>query len=122
MKKPRLPTCTYDSQGKPIVLVPLANHPEPAIIDADDFDALMKAGVSDQWFLNDNGSGYCYVRCCAKMGDNLMTLARLIRCPAVGRVIRYGDGNRLNLRRANLGVSRGNAKSRERQIRESAAC
>lgn len=97
-----------------VVLVPLCRG-ELAQIDVKDFDALRAAGVSDQWTLNSNGKeGLAYVRVWMDgAGKNQATVARLILRPIAGSVVKYRDGNPLNLRRSNLYLKSGWAKNRE---------
>lgn len=105
------PIHTTDDHGTPIVLVPLASHPIPAQVDAEDFDRLIAQGVSLFWTLNWSGTGYPYVRCSnPRVAGHLTTVARLILNVGPGRVVKYRDGNRLNLRRSNLWVANGPAK------------
>jgi hypothetical protein len=117
----RTPKFTTDGDGEAIVLVSLANHREPAKLFASDFEGLMRQGVSGMWTLNSNGYGSEYVRCPASGKGRLFTVARLIVRPAKGQVIRYRDGNRLNLRRDNLIVRSGRALNRERMATEELA-
>lgn len=98
----RTPTYTRDHDSREIVRVPLCNSKHAARILAVDFDRLRTTGVSDQWTLNGVGE-YQYVRCpvSENVGD-LDTVARLILHAPPGRIVKYRDGNRLNLRRDNL--------------------
>jgi len=88
---------------------------------ADDYQALLRLGVSPNWFLNKSGSGTAYVRTriSSQLGwGNVAQVARLIAQPAArGVFLRYADGNRLNLRRDNLIFRQGRtrAKAWERQ-------
>lgn len=92
-----------------------------AVADADDFDRLAALGFSPRWFPSGDGKGRSYVCVAPPPGSGLNTstrvnVARLIAPPASrGVVVKYGDGNRLNLRRANLIGRRAetNAKARE---------
>jgi len=105
MKKPRTVTRTIDQDGNEIVRVPLANHPLPAIMDADDYDRLMAADLSNAWTLNEVGHGLAYVRAGhSRAIGQLVTIARLIVDAGAGVMVRYRDKDRLNLRRDNLRV------------------
>lgn len=111
--KNRAPIHTMDRDGRAIVLVPLANHAQPARLFAEDFDRLMEGGVGHLWTLNSNGQGNWYVRACSStVFDNIVTVARLIADAGRGQCVRYADGNRLNLRADNLSIDRGFAKQR----------
>jgi hypothetical protein len=96
----------------PIIIVPLAKDRGEAIVDKADFDLLVSLRVSDQWFLNGR-----VVRC--KTGNrNNLSVARLIMRAGDGEVVKYRDGSRLNLRRANLYTAPGRALSRELTVLE----
>ncbi len=111
----RVPRFTKDHDGRAIVLVPIASQDQPAKLFQEDFEALMKTGITDQWHYNNNGVDCSYVRCAVGRGtDKTMTVARLIMRPRAGVIIGYRDGNRLNLRRDNLELGTGRAKARER--------
>jgi len=111
MKTTRTPIRTVDRDGAEIVLVPLANHHLPAKLLADDFDRLVSDGVSLAWTFNDNGSGYGYVRTYSgAVAGKLTSIARLIVNAGRGKVVKYRDGDRLNLRRDNLWIARGPAR------------
>lgn len=110
-RTPRIPTHATDHDGEAVVLVPLANHPEPAKLLQADFNRLMELGYSDQWTYNPAGTGHPYVRCSnSRVAGANETVARVILEPGRGHVVRYRDGNRLNLRFENLYVHRGPAK------------
>lgn len=99
------------SRRNSIVQVPLANAPGRfATLDADDFDRLREAGVSDQWTLNGDGHGNAYVRVAIRTKGRLVSVARLIVGAPAGRVVKYYDGNRTNLRRRNLTMKEGYAR------------
>ncbi|MDK9726195.1 MAG: HNH endonuclease [Sterolibacteriaceae bacterium MAG5] len=105
---PREVRHTTDHDGKPIVLVQLGNKPALAKLLRDDFEAMQAAGFTDQWFVNDNGTGNAYVRCTgADIRGGIATVARLIMEPPKGFQVRYRDGDRLNLRRDNLKLQKG---------------
>jgi hypothetical protein len=111
-RKQRTPTYALDIDRKEIVLIPLANHSEPAKILREDFDALLAAGYSSSWTFNaaDSRSKYRYVRCGVwKRRGQLASVARLILNSPRGRVVKHRDGDRLNLRRDNLFLATGKA-------------
>ena len=85
-----------------------------ALASVADYNALMLAGVSDQWFLHSNGQRHSYVRTTmVGHGDTLFMVARLIVGGEYGTRVRYQDGNSLNLRRSNLIVRDGFSKGHE---------
>jgi hypothetical protein len=118
---------TRDQDGRKIVLVYLANG-SCARLFRKDFKRLMRLGVSPNWCLNKDGTGnYGYVRAPvpAEFGwsATLMMLARMIVSPRLrGHVIRYRDGNPLNLRRDNLEMVKRatRAKAREHLLQAAA--
>jgi hypothetical protein len=93
------------------------------VVDRDDFDAMQAMGLSFAWTLNGNGKGSpprvkaSHAR--AEATGSLITPARIITGAGARQRVRYLDGNRLNLRRANLYLCTflaGNAKGREAAI------
>ena len=105
----RQPTFTTDSDGDPIAIMPLAQG-EPATVDADVLDELVRQGVTLNWTWNLSGDGYGYVR--AEGPVNLVTIARVIMKPPLGFIVRYRNGNRRDLRRKNLYLERGGRAKR----------
>lgn len=107
----REPIFTTDTDGEAVVLIPLANHNEPAKLFRDDFDRLMAEGCSDQWMLNSNGQGHAYVRVGnSNVAGQLESVARLVFNAGNGVVVKHYDGDRLNLRSDNLMTEKGYAK------------
>lgn len=112
-KNNRTPVRTQDRDGSAIVLVPLANHSQPAKLFREDFHRLTAEGLGLAWTFNEAKGGYRYVRAYAQgvCGD-LVTVPRLILGAGAGRRVQYRDGDRLNLRLDNLYLSAGYAKSK----------
>lgn len=110
-KRNRHPIYSQDRDGRDIVLVPLANHAQPAKLLKEDFERLTDCGLGTAWTFNDNGKGNAYVRTHAP-GRNLITVARAIVEIGRGRRVHYRDGNRLNLRSDNLTTACGYAKGK----------
>lgn len=100
----RQPTFTTDNDGLPIVLVPLANG-RVATVDLSDWEDLLCAGLTPQWTLNDSGNGFAYVR--AQGRENLVVVARVITGAGRREIVRYCNGDHLDLRRRNLRVTSG---------------
>ncbi|SHG33119.1 hypothetical protein SAMN02745157_4035 [Kaistia soli DSM 19436] len=123
---PRRPVIhTTDTDGRPIVLVPLSSGARAKLFPRH-YERLQRMGIGRNWFLNDNGQGLAYVR--AKVptalgwGNNAQ-VARLIACPSKrGASVSYRDGDRLNLRLDNLQVtaSKGRGKGREQFLPDDA--
>lgn len=112
-KKRRSPVYSIDRDGKAIVLVSLANHPEPAKLLKADFLRLEAMGLGMAWTFNSDGKGHHYVRASVPgVSGSLSTVARLIVGAGRGQCVQYLDGNRLNLRSDNLFISDGYAKYR----------
>ena len=103
--------------GAAIVLVPLANWSVPARLLAAEFDRVIAAGFSTSWTLNHNGRGCCYVRCAHRNATGrLVSVPRIVADAGSGEVVKYRDGNRLNLRRDNLELDAGRALGREAEF------
>ncbi|MFT8242414.1 hypothetical protein [Roseomonas sp. BN140053] len=117
-RSPRTPVRATDADGAAIVRVPLANTGSKAKLLAEDFDRLGGSAITSQWTLNENRrGGHGYVRCgCGHVPGGLVIVARLIMEPPPGFMVRYRDGDRMNLRRDNLCLVRGRAQGQEAAI------
>lgn len=106
MTRKRTPTINHvNTPGSaPTTEVSLANWPLPVVLDRPDFEALMRAGVPLLWTFNPSRhGGRAYVRAGhSETPGNLVILARVIMEAGAGEMVRYRDGNTLNLRRENL--------------------
>jgi hypothetical protein len=102
--------------GGAIVRVPLGNRRGVyAILDRADWDAWIKAGRSRTFFLNDNGQGGAYVRFRdTGTAGRVASVARTLVNPGPGKIVRYRDGQPLNLTRQNLVVTDGHARGQRR--------
>lgn len=109
--KPRVLQGVAADGGK-IVKVEMSNRQGTFVtVDADDYVALVAEGLPTRWFLNRAGSGHDYVRFApGRFAGKLETVARRIVRSRPGRIVRYVDGDRLNLRRSNLYLIPGNAR------------
>lgn len=100
-------TFTHDDDGRAVAHVPLRDRKHNvidfAIIERDDLEGLQAAGVPTPWFLNTSSSGQAYVNAPERdhKGRSL-PVARTIIGAGKGTIVRYRDGNRLNLKRSNL--------------------
>lgn len=101
-----------DVDGTPIVKVEMSNRPGWfALVDLIDFEDLLLGGVTLPWFVNSNGRGLEYVRYGrTDVAGKLASVAPRIMRPAKGFIVSYRNGDRLDLRRRNLEVTRGNAR------------
>lgn len=114
-RKKSVPIPFTDEYGMPCLRVPLGNAPGIfAIIDRHRYDDLISQGLTAPWFLNGNGTGRSYVRTAVpvegrRSGTNLL-IARLIIGAGPGSVVRYANGNPLDLRFINLAWRKGKAK------------
>lgn len=107
MKSTRNIERTTDAYGDDIVRVPLANFAGYAVVDAEDFDRMLAAGLSPNWFANLNGeNGRLYVKTQVPH-DRPRTVARFVAGAGDNESVRYRDGDTFNLRRENLIVYRG---------------
>lgn len=86
-----------------------------ALLLTTSYQRLQRLGVTDQLVWNANGGGdRGYVRCgYSDAYGNLMTPARFIAGAGKGWIVRYRDGNSLNLRDDNLRLVQGRAFGRE---------
>lgn len=104
---------TVDRDGCAIVRVELANKRGLFVtMDAADYDTWVSSGRSRRFLLNRNGpltGTYRVLYYCPEVAGRMAGVARDIIQPGLGRVIRYKDDDRLNLRRANLEVQEGRA-------------
>lgn len=96
-----------DAAGRSCTRVPLANSPLYAVLLAEDFERLTAAGLTHNWGLNRNkNEGQAYV--CAKVtGANTISVARLITGARWKQIVRYRNGDHLDLRPENLFVTKG---------------
>lgn len=98
------PTYFIDEHGIPCVRMPLASTDLTAILWQIDYERLKRAGLSSYWTANRSGAGIPYVR--AKWPDmGYMMVARMILEGSEGEVVRYANGDRLDLRRPNLYIA-----------------
>lgn len=106
----RTPAYGRDPDGREIVTVPLSGGAwKPAVIYRKDFEQITAQGYSDQWTLNGCGS-LRYVRThSSNRRGTLVSVARLVLGEVPGQVVRYRDGDRLNLRSWNLYHTSGKA-------------
>lgn len=102
---------------KEIVLIPLGKSGKHAKAYRSDIERIREDGYTGAWFLNDNGSGSLYVRT-ARHGlrGTIISVCRLIADAVPGRVVKYRDGDRLNLCRDNLYFEDGFSKDREADL------
>ena len=107
----------HDFNGAPVVHVQMSNSRGTfATFDAGDYEQL-RTRFPGAWRLNDNGRGAVYVRAKTPgLNYRNVNLAREVLQPGLGRVVRYRDGNRLNLRRSNLQVKEGGTRRRSRAL------
>jgi len=95
-----------------VVLVTLGNSPKKAQVHRDDLERVKAAGYTGAWFLN-GCNGYSYVRTGrSDLVGRLESVARIIAEAKPGQIVKYRDGDRLNLRRDNLYLGSGRSKAR----------
>lgn len=114
MKARPIETITED--GKEIAYVTLGGkHGIRAELYKEDFDFLVKLGLSPNWACYQGGQGF-YVTAAAKdTPSNRVLVARVLMDAAAGQIVRYRDSNPLNLRKDNLVlVAHAGPKSRAR--------
>ena len=99
-----------DDDGRSVVGVPLTNRPGAhAWLYETDHAGIVAEYGNTPWFVNDNGYGNLYVRLQGSDRRNLMMVSRLVVADPLARLIRYRDGDRLNLRSRNLDVRKARA-------------
>ena len=96
-----------------LVRVEMTNRPGVfAIVDRDDFTTWTDQGHSTRWFFNGTGQ-HKYVRTYdPECAGGTVSVVRLMFQPAQGRIVRYRNGNRLDLRRENIIVTGGYSTGR----------
>lgn len=111
----------HDEHGTACLNVPLTNAPGVfAQIDRHSFLALQRLGLTGPWFLNGNGSGKRYVRANVPERDRRnwtpLLVARLIIGAGPGTVVRYANGDPLDLRFINLAWRKGRSSRADTEV------
>lgn len=110
----RAPERFVDEHGQECVRVYLDRFGKRfAIVGASDYAAVIRAGVTGVWWLQDNGQGRQYVRSAITTGRGEYTnvqIARIILGSGPRAVVRYFNGDATDLRTMNLREFRGRAK------------
>lgn len=103
-----------DEHGRNCLRVPLDKHGRNhALVAAADYERVQRSGARGSWLLNECGGGRSYVRVSAprrRGGLSLLMPARIIVGAGPKTVVRYVNGNPLDLRPENLSWHRGWAK------------
>lgn len=96
-----------DDDGCAVVGVPLSNRPHlTAWLYATDYERIAAEFGAASWFVNDNGDGRLYVRLKSADRRNNVMVSRLVLDDPTISIVRYRDGDRLNLRSRNLDAVR----------------
>lgn len=97
----------------PAVMVELVNRPGSfACLDPAAYASLVDRRPGCRFFANTSGTGHLYVRTSLPTKEGgTETVARLLLEPARGWRVRYRNGDRADLRRANLYLERGYSKA-----------
>jgi hypothetical protein len=105
---------TTDDDGTAVVSVPLGKAPfKRATMLAEDFDFLMKLGLSPAWNL---ARGYVTATAHLAPGGHIY-VARVLLDASPGQSVQFIDGDPLNMRRANLKlVDNGGSVRRDRMF------
>ncbi len=106
LAKNRTPYRDFDHRKNAVVRVPLAHGLGPAMIDPEDYDRLNEDGWSFNWFINQNTVRVSDIA----VRGRLVNVARLITRARPGYIVKYLNGRRLDLRKSNLYLKRGNAR------------
>ena len=102
---------TRDARGNQLAHVAVNGTRDRAVLHADDLARILDEGWSPHWSLQNTGC-HRYVLVWAhgpKGKPRTLTVARLVANAGKGEIVRYADGDRLNLRRDNLLVRKGTA-------------
>ncbi|MFY9291553.1 MAG: hypothetical protein WAP03_12775 [Methylorubrum rhodinum] len=92
-----------DDDGRAVVGVPLSNRPGlHAWLYTEDHETVVLEYGNASWFVNDNGDGRLYVRLRNTDSHRNVMVSRLVVGDPAVSIVRYRDGDRLNLRRDNL--------------------
>ncbi|BCP51751.1 hypothetical protein K32_03680 [Kaistia sp. 32K] len=117
VKRPsrRQPIPFIDEFGAEALKIPLDGHGlRHAIVSPRDYQGVLDSGLTGAWFTNGNGHGRRYVRTWAPGSPGTLALiARVILEAGPGEIIRYANGDSLDLRGSNLMIMRGRAKRRD---------
>lgn len=104
-----------DERGRECLKVPLDRYGRKyATATVQGYRAVQDAGATGAWCLNDNGSGNSYVRCNA--AGTLLMPARIIAGAKARSVIRYVNGDPLDLRPENIVLRKGASKRADADI------
>lgn len=104
------PEFTTDADGLRLAHVALANTDKRVTLYAEDYDRLITDGWSRHWALTNTGGRFEFVLVNGRGPHDrtrTVTVARLIARCGKGQRTHYADGDRTNLRRDNLTVSKG---------------
>lgn len=112
MRPDKEPIPFADEHGMPCFRIPISNAPDTfALIEQHTFNSLVSRGLTGPWFLNGNGTGRSYVRIAVpvegKGGGTNLLVARLILGAGPRTVVRYANGDPLDLRFINLAWRKG---------------
>jgi len=99
--KPR-PIETYQDGDRLLARVPLGRSDLKAEMWKEDFGFLIKLGLSPNWSSYKNETGNYVTASAVDTPSNRVLVARVLMDAAEGQVVRYADGNPLNMRRENL--------------------
>jgi hypothetical protein len=104
-----------DERGRECLKVPLDRYGRKyATVTVRGYQAVQDAGAAGAWCLNGNGHGNSYVR--TYVGDTLLMPARIIAGAGPRSVVRYMDGDPLNLLPENIVLRKGAAKRADADI------
>jgi hypothetical protein len=115
--KPR-PIDIVEEGTRLLARVPLGGEPGLyAEMWKDDYDFLVKLGLSPNWACYRSKNAFYVTAAAVDTPSNRVLVARVLVDADAGQVVRYADGNPLNMRRENLRlVASAKAKSRARNF------
>jgi hypothetical protein len=105
-------TFTTDASGRRIAHVSLSGTQDRCKLLAEDLERILSEGYSPWWSSTSTGGRHRYVLVKAanpRKRERSLTVARLVMEAGKGQVVKYADGDRLNLLPENLLVRKGRA-------------
>jgi hypothetical protein len=115
----------HDQHGRACYRVPLDRHGRQyALVTVSDFNRVRESGATGVWYLDTNGCGKHYVRTCVptRRSQNAAVMpARIISGARPKSVVRYVNGDTLDLRPENLVLHRGKSKRTDTAMAERGA-
>jgi hypothetical protein len=119
MRKPTSIIRRIDPDGRECVGISLSNAPgRHAWLYLTDYLYLVEAHGFSAFYLNEAKPGYAYVRAHPRFPQAPLYVAKVVAgVRAKGSILTFADGDRCNLRRSNLVLTRRRSKQRKHHSR-----